>query len=286
VLRSPLTGEPVTHLGPVVAVKVDDVGTYGENGLNAADVVYCEEVEGGLTRLLAVFSSTLPTKVGPVRSARQSDLELLGEYGRIALAFSGANAVVVGDVNAANVRNDSYDDQTTAYAMDDARPSPYRFLVDVATLAATASAALAKDVGFRFGAAPGTSTPGVSFAVHYPGALIAGSYAAGSYTIARNGSTLLTDDVPTTTTNVLLQDVSVYTTPLVDHLGNHTPFSVTVGTGQAMLLRGGHTYAGTWSRPSMTGPTTWRTTTGAALALAPGRTWVVLVPIGSVVTTG
>jgi hypothetical protein len=284
-LVSPLTGEPITALRPVVAIKVDDVGTFGENGLDAADVVYCEEVEGGLTRLLAVFASQEPTVVGPVRSARESDLELLGEYGRIALGFSGANSGVLAEVNAANLRDDSYDDQTASYSMDYSRPSPYRFLADVADLAARAPGVLEKNVGFMFGAAPSGPTAGTTFSVKYPDAHISGTYAGVvGYTIDRNGSELLTDNKATTTTNVLLQYVTVTTTRFVDHNGVHTPYSFTVGTGKTVLLRGGQAYAGTWSRKVQTDGTTWTAATGGSLRLAPGRTWVILVPVGDAVT--
>jgi hypothetical protein len=85
-LRSPLTGLPVRRLAPVLAVKIDNTRrAHPQAGLTAADVVYVEQVEGGLTRLLAVFSSRLPRILGPVRSARVSDPELLRPYGPVAL---------------------------------------------------------------------------------------------------------------------------------------------------------------------------------------------------------
>lgn len=282
-LLSPLTGLPVAGLGPVVAVKIDNVGDYGQNGLDATDVVYAEEVEGGLTRLLAVFSSTTPAAAGPVRSARESDLELLGEYGRVAFAFSGANAGVLAEVRTANVRDDSYDAVPRAYSFDRARPAPYQFLVDVASLAAHQAGAAATDVGFRFSAtAPaGAASPATAFTVRFPGSTLSGTYANGSYAISRDGRALRTDGLPVTTTNVLLQTVTVRTSRFVDHNGVATPYSVTVGTGPAVLLRGGDRYAGTWSRTGRTSPTTWTAAGGEPLLLAPGRTWVILVPAGA-----
>jgi hypothetical protein len=279
-LTSPLTGERIAALKPVVAIKVDNVGTYGENGLDAADVVYCEEVEGGLTRLLAIFASQQPTSVGPVRSARESDLELLGEYGPIALGFSGANSGVLAEVDAADVRNVDYDNLPALYSMDYSRPRPYQFIANVAELAAKAPGALEKPVGFTFGAAPTAGSAGSAFSVTYPGALISGAFSgAAGYTISRNGSVLETDDRPVTTTDVLLQYVTVTSSRFTDHDHNVTPFSVTVGTGRAVLLRGGQSYPGTWSRATKTAATTWTSSGGGPLRLAPGRTWVVLVPV-------
>lgn len=290
-LISPLTGLPVAAWGPVVAVKVDNVGDSGHSGLDATDVVYAEEVEGGLTRLLAVFSSTTPTSVGPVRSARESDLEVLGPYGRVALAFSGANAAVLREIRRADVRDDSYDAVTGAYSLDRARPAPYQFLVDVGRLAARNPGAGAKDVGFRFSpAAPAQSAAaparaGRTLSVRFPGSTLSASYADGVYTLARDGRPLVTDGKPVTATNILLQTVTVRSSRFVDHNGVRTPYSVTIGHGAASVLRGGVRYAGTWSRAGQTAPTTWAASGGGALTLMPGRTWVILVPSGAAVTT-
>ena len=90
-LLSPFTGEPVASLGPVIAVKVDNIAwARPQTGLSQADIVYVLPVEGGLSRFLTVFSSRFPPLVGPVRSAREDDLELLRQFGRPAFAYSGA----------------------------------------------------------------------------------------------------------------------------------------------------------------------------------------------------
>ena len=90
-LTSPFTGEPVAALGPVLAVKIDNLApARPQTGLTTADIVYVLPVEGGLSRFLAVFSSRFPPVIGPVRSAREDDLELLRQFGRPAFAYSGA----------------------------------------------------------------------------------------------------------------------------------------------------------------------------------------------------
>ena len=90
-LFSPFTGEPVTALGAVLAVKIDNIAAARPpTGLTSADLVYVLPVEGGLSRILAVFSSRVPPVIGPVRSAREADLELLAQFGRPAFAYSGA----------------------------------------------------------------------------------------------------------------------------------------------------------------------------------------------------
>lgn len=88
---SPFTGEPMTAPGPVLAVKIDNIAAARPpTGLTSADIVYILPVEGGLSRILAVFSSHFPAVIGPVRSAREDDLELLAQFGRPAFAYSGA----------------------------------------------------------------------------------------------------------------------------------------------------------------------------------------------------
>ena len=74
-LYSPFTGEPVKALGPVLAVKIDNLApARPQTGLASADIVYVLPVEGGLSRFLAVYSSHVPPVIGPVRSAREDDL--------------------------------------------------------------------------------------------------------------------------------------------------------------------------------------------------------------------
>jgi hypothetical protein len=81
-LTSPFTGEPVAALGPVLAVKIDNLApARPQTGLTAADIVYVLPVEGGLSRFLAVFSSRFPPVIGPVRSAREDDPSCSGSSG-------------------------------------------------------------------------------------------------------------------------------------------------------------------------------------------------------------
>ena len=73
--------------GPILAVKIDDTrSSHPQIGVEDADIVYIEQVEGGLTRLAAIFSSKIPQRIGPIRSARISDIELLAQFGRVGFA--------------------------------------------------------------------------------------------------------------------------------------------------------------------------------------------------------
>jgi hypothetical protein len=82
--------------GPIMAVKLDDTSSARPQiGLEDADVVYIEQVEGGLTRLAAIFSSEIPTNIGPIRSARISDIDILSQYGKVIFAYSGAQRAML-----------------------------------------------------------------------------------------------------------------------------------------------------------------------------------------------
>src|SRR3981081_4320814 len=95
-LRSPFTGERVPSLNRVLAVKFDNiVFARPHTGLSHADIVYVLPVEGGLSRFMAIFSSAYPPVIGPVRSAREDDLQMLRQFGRPAFAYSGATAALL-----------------------------------------------------------------------------------------------------------------------------------------------------------------------------------------------
>ncbi|MGW0068406.1 DUF3048 N-terminal domain-containing protein, partial [Streptosporangium sandarakinum] len=92
----PFTGLPGAARRPVLAAKIENTSAgKPQLGLRSADIVYVEQVEAGLTRLMAIFSSKLPPKIGPVRSARISDLHILPQFGKPALAYSGVQTKMI-----------------------------------------------------------------------------------------------------------------------------------------------------------------------------------------------
>ncbi len=152
-LLSPFTGEPVRALGRVVVVKIDNiVQARPPTGLTSADIVYLLPVEGGLSRIFAVFSSRFPRIIGPVRSAREDDLELLRQFGRPGFAYSGATPHLLPFTTRARVVN-LYD--TPAYFRDGNRVAPHNLYAYARMLRAEAAgASTAHDIGFRFGPPP------------------------------------------------------------------------------------------------------------------------------------
>ena len=161
-LLSPFTGEPVKSLRRVLAVKIDNI-VYArpQTGINSADIVYVLPVEGGLTRFLTIFSSHVPPVIGPVRSARQDDLELLHQFGRPGFAFSGAQPELLPVVERAHIVN-LYAGVTNGYFRNNSRIAPYNlFAESKVLLAESRHASKAHNIGFTFGAAP-AAAPGSS----------------------------------------------------------------------------------------------------------------------------
>ena len=88
----------------MIAVKVENIAAARPQvGLSQADIVFVEEVEGAQTRLVAVYHSKFPDRLGPVRSARTTDVQLLPLFGKPGLVYSGANARVQRRIDAASI---------------------------------------------------------------------------------------------------------------------------------------------------------------------------------------
>jgi len=288
---SPFTGLPVAAGKPVLGFKIDNVrAARPPTGLTSADIVYVEPVEGGLSRLLAVFSSRLPKSVGPVRSARESDLELLQQFGHPALAFSGANRKVLQLIRAAPVTEVSPDTAGGAYSRSRSRSAPHNLYARPAELLERArGVTAARDVGFRFGPLPAGGVPTTSQTVRYPAATTSFTWRGGHWQVSMDGRPARTTDVGVgggetaqgpqlAATTVVIQYVSVGSSRFHDKLGNVTPYAHTVGSGTAVVLRDGVAIHGRWSRPSAAGGTTFTTDAGAPLTFARGQVWVVLAP--------
>ncbi|GAB3433406.1 DUF3048 domain-containing protein [Phycicoccus ginsengisoli] len=271
--------------GPVLAVKIDNTPAARPRiGLDKADVVYVEPVEGGLTRLLAVFSRSMPKEVGPVRSGRESDVELLANYGPVALAYSGSSSYTAGILAKGKQVNLSYDQSTRGYRRDHSRPAPYNVIGNTAELLARAKGSVKPhDIGFRYGAATPGGEPATSVTAFWPAAKVSLAWNAArrQYLVTTDGRP---DVSPSRTqygaTTVVVQYVQTRQSANRDVNGQPTPVIQLVGSGRASVLRDGKVWEAGWSRRSATGPTTF-TSAGQVVTFAPsGTVWVLLVPVG------
>jgi hypothetical protein len=279
-LRSPFTGEPVKALNRVLAVKIDNI-VYArpQTGLTHADIVYVLPVEGGLSRFMAIFSSDVPRVVGPVRSAREDDIELLRQFGRPAFAYSGATATLLPYIHRTARIVDLYDGIASGYYRGTSRVAPYNLYARTATLLKQAGhASTAHDIGFRFGAPPPGGKATRSAAVSYPAASFRFTWSA-----ARQRWLVWMDGKPAMTTDggrmspatVVIQHTTVRTSRFLEY-GKPPPYAESIGSGTALLLRNGKEWATHWSRPSWNDGTTFTTASGRPMTFATGQVWVVL----------
>jgi hypothetical protein len=276
-LVSPFTGEAVKALGPVLVVKIDNIVlARPPTGLASADIVYLLPVEGGLSRIFAVFSSRFPRVVGPVRSARETDLQLLRQFGRPGFAYSGAAPHLLPFIARARVVNLYL---TPAYFRDGGRVAPYNFYAFSRTLRDEArGASTAHDIGFQFGPLPPGGRPTASFSVSYPAASFTFRWSARTHRwLVSMDGTQATDsggeDLAATT--VVIQYTLVRTSRFIEY-GFRPPYAQSVGSGTAVVLRDGRAYRVRWSRPNPDGGTTYTLPSGARMTFAPGQVWVVL----------
>lgn len=282
-VTAPTATVPVPPTQPaVLAVKIDNVsGARPQTGLSVAQVVYVEPVEAGLTRLVAVFTGPLPAKVGPVRSSRETDLDLLAAWGRPVFAYSGAVPELVTRLHATRwLVNASPTDAPRAYRRSGPHRAPHNLYLSPRLLPkGTGPARPVLDVGPP--PAGGSST--MDRMVRYPAARYEFHWSAGArrWLVSMDGTPFTSTEAGQlgAATVVLQQVRTVRGTYREDTSGNRAPIALTVGSGQVTVLRGGRAFDGTWSRPKATDPTRFHTATGADLPLAAGPVWIVLLPV-------
>ncbi|MFE2435250.1 DUF3048 domain-containing protein [Streptomyces sp. NPDC059409] len=265
--------------GPVLAVKVDNVrAARPQTGLEDADVVYAEPVEAGLSRLMAIYATKLPESVGPVRSARESDLELLGQFDQPVLAFSGAQSKLLPLIDKAPLRAEPADEDSAAYVRDPNRQAPHNLYLRPDELLRKPSGAAALTTGFTYGKAPAGGHAESSHTVRYPSASFTFTWSDSRdrWLVAMDGSPARTTDggrlAPAT---VVVQHVTVRESAFRDFRGSNSPYVESVGSGQAEVLRDGRAYEATWKRGAAEDGTTFTTEDGKPLNFAEGQVWVV-----------
>jgi hypothetical protein len=284
-LLSPFTGLPVDRLRPVLAIKIDNaVLARPQRGLDEADIVYEEAVEGRTTRFLAIFSSRSSNDIGPVRSVRESDLPLLRAYGTVAFGFSGGNTGVVATVHRNPVIDVSYDSHPDAYTIAGRRKDAFNFITSTARLLAKAPrSAVARDIGLRFGALPPKgAVPGRNVSVVWSGfAHTTWTWDPTHQVYLRSMDgrpAMLRNGHRQSAPNVLVQYVKVRNSRYSDVHGTPSPYTTTTGSGGAVLLRDGRAINGTWRRDGLGATHFIDRSTGKDMLLHTGPVWIMLVP--------
>jgi len=263
----------------VLAVKIDNI-VYArpQTGINHADIVYVFPVEGGLTRFLAIFSSHFPPVIGPVRSARRDDLQLLRVFGRPAFAYSGAQGQLLPVIAKARIVN-LYAGVARGYYRDYSRIAPYNLLASTRVLLAQSNrASKARNIGFKFGPPPAGGRVTKTETVTWPSTRFTFTWSA-----ARQRWLISMDGVPAKTSSgvrfsaatVVIQHTIVRKSGFLEY-GYPPPFAQTTGHGTAIVLRNGKAYKIHWSRPYWNDRTRFTTLAGKPMTFQPGQVWILL----------
>jgi hypothetical protein len=295
--KNPYTGIGGVPTTPTISVKIDDTAPgRPQRGIDQADIVYIEAVEGGLTRLAAIYGTNKPT-VGYVRSTRPSDPDLLLQFGKITAAYSGGAHDSLPLMRKSGITSWSNDAGAPYYSRVNRAASSYINLVlDLAKVAKKTKTPRPKSIGWTFSPSIAGLPTGKGTDVR---TTVTGSYSNGTPVEFRYDTKLnkyvryiggvrqfAADGKPVTATNVIVQQCRVVAHRQdTDVNGNPSQFTYTVGSGNVSVFRQGKRINGTWSRPKVTSGTTLRTAAGKPLPLAPGNTWVVLIRKG-IATSG
>jgi hypothetical protein len=272
--------------GPILAVKIDDTRlARPQIGVEDADLVYIEQVEGGLTRLAAIFSSTIPQSIGPVRSARISDIDILAQYGKVIFAYSGAQRAMLTVIANSNLWDYGAQRQSPIiYTRDDVRPGPYDMVLRSDLLMEKVKndqreVAVSKSAGWSFGEAPIGGVAIDSVLVQWPASKYEATWSktekrwllsnGGVPNLAASGKQL-------GATTFVIQNVEMSDSIYRSADGGYTPLSETVGSGSGYILRDGRSFKANWSRPTAESGTTWTLADGTEIKFAAGSIWVAL----------
>jgi Protein of unknown function (DUF3048) N-terminal domain/Protein of unknown function (DUF3048) C-terminal domain len=276
---------------PALAVKIENsVDARPQTGLDAADMVWEQVVEGGIPRYVAVYHSTLPAEIGPVRSVRPMDPAIAAPL-RGVFAFSGGQRPFVDAIAAAGLQVVSRDRGANGFHRLAGRSAPHDVYADPQALLAQADPAHVAPPPGQFLLAETPEQAGAVLAGTPTGVVdlkLSGisrpswtwSPPDGRWVRAEAGVPAVeADGTPLRATNVVVLRVQVVNTSSIDPAGNPVPETVMVGGGEALVASGGKTLAATWAKGSPGEPVALTGPDGNPVFLAPGSTWVELVPL-------
>jgi hypothetical protein len=269
----PLTGgKPSNH--EVIAVKVENISAARPQvGLSLADITFVEEVEGAQTRLIAMYHTRFPKRLGPVRSARSTDVQLLPLFGKPGLVYSGANSRVQRKIDHASIV------AIPRSTRDHRRVAPHNVFVDLSAIAHSTKLREASSIGWTFSDAAPRGAGAKSIKVHVGHDAFGFGYSSGRYTVRWNGARYADGDngAITKTDNVVIMKVHNHPDGNRDVLGAPSVQSDTVGKGKVTIYRDGKKITGQWKRTKASGPLRFTDSSGDPIALKPGQTWIALV---------
>jgi hypothetical protein len=282
---------------PALAVKIDNYpDARPQSGMDEADVIFEEPVEGGITRYVAVFQCNEAALVGPVRSARNIDIGILGQLGNPLLVHVGGIDPVLANIEASPLVNVDLGANGDIEIHPAGREAPYDTYSTTAMMWGTHPTMVTPPQPlFSFSdKLPAGGTPVSSVNIDFSGTSdVTWKYdpAISAFHRYYNATTpdVLADGVQNTAANVIVQYVQISLGPWVENSEGALEVQADLypnASGNAEIFRGGQAFTGTWHRATLGSPTQFLNAAGQVIPLQPGQTWVELVPntISAVVT--
>ncbi|MBW4030879.1 MAG: DUF3048 domain-containing protein [Acidobacteria bacterium] len=288
---APLTGLPdpsgTALKRPALVIKVeDDTNSLPQWGIDQADVVYEEIINGGIPRLAAIFNQNAPARVGPIRSVRPTDTQIVGPIGGI-FAFSGGAPYAIASISTAPVKQ--VDESTAGSAMfrDPNRPAPYNLFGSAAALFAIGGGTPVPPTPLFQYRPLGQGAVGVpvsKFVVNFPSIYpMTWTWDTTTHSWDRStqfaGPDYTANHVRESPKNVIVNYVNY-----VNGVGAFTSYANMQSGGVADVFTDGKEIVGTWARHSKNTPIEYLDAKGKAIRLTPGQTWVELLNNGAPVT--
>ena len=285
---APLTGVSVpagSSPRPSLAVKIDNhSAARPQVAIDRTDLVFEELVEGGITRYVALWQSTIPDQVGPVRSIRPMDPDIIAPFGGI-VAFSGGQQRFVDAMNATGQISAIFDYDTTGlFSRSTATAAPHNVILaatefanrNVTVAPPAQQYAYAATLDGASAVVDGTPISVINTRFSDSSARSwTWSTDAGAYLRAQDGAPdLSVDGAQLKATNVVVLRVNVT-------VNQSIPKTELIASGEASISTGGKTLTATWSKDSQTAPIRLIDGNGVTIRLAPGNTWFQLVPNGT-----
>ncbi|WP_394552829.1 DUF3048 domain-containing protein [Agromyces sp. MMS24-JH15] len=283
---APLRGtlaDPAALQHPSIGVKIDDhEEARPQIALNRSDVVFEELVEGGLTRYAVVWHSDVPDEVGPVRSIRPMDPDILTPFGG-PVAYSGGQEVFVEMMMATGLPNLVFDyDDTGLFHRADERPGPHDVILKAAEAVSRYPTLAPPPAMFAFGSTDPLADPRFAAAPtsHIDLVFSDARFPSWEWSATDRAWLRSQEGAPDTeasgdrvrAANVVTMRVAI------DWSYGDVPKTVLTGTGEAWVSANGRTAHGTWSKADMPSPIVLTADDGSPLLTAPGNTWIELVP--------
>lgn len=280
---APLTGLPdpdgSAEGRAVVSIKIDNDSSLArpQTGIDQADIVWDEVVEGQATRFLAMFNSTVPEVVGPVRSVRLTDPLIVWPVGGI-FAYSGGAPYAVQAIEKAPVKLVNESDAGAAMFRDSSRRAPHNLYARPPALFALGGDPTPPPPLYQYSAAPVTAgTPASAVHIAFANQEFAPTYTWDAASGTWKRSTSAGPFVAKSGAQIAPKNVVVF--PVVyggTGVGNIGAEAQLVGNGSVQVFTNGRVIQGTWTRPDVEAPMKLVDAAGKPILLTPGQTWVEL----------